>query len=326
MRQLIRAISAVALLLAASAPALASRHPADAPRVFVDKAAIPTYPIETIAPLRKGWRHHARRTEPRHRAERAAPKRRKPVERAKAEAHRTAPRPPSNAMEAALEAAQAAKLGALLGIVGGFEDGITTSIGESVAALAEAVETEAARAYLGATACPGYTMERQGVDVSIGRLNPIFARRLAAANREAREDGIEVCVFSAYRPPSFGIGGFRDKFESAHAYGLAVDQGGLDGPGSRTAVHYREIAARHGVYGPYSVFSRAEYNHFQPTKILLVADAAPLRRTITADGPRSLDRMWEIADAIIAPAGLSANIAARRERHRRWARRHYASR
>ena len=330
MKRIIIALGLVCCLSSAQA----RTHPDPGGYLAIDVAARPSYAIETIAPLRKGWRHHSstvhvlrrsrsrRLATTRHVEHRSPPRR--VVEAVQRAAVLAAAPPPT-----ATEASQAAKLGDLLGIVGGYEDGIATSISASVEALAENVGVEIDRAYLVTTACPGYTMERQGVEVAIGRLNPIFVQRLATANREARAAGIPVCIFSAYRPPSFGIGGFRDKFESAHSYGLAVDQGGLSGAGSRDAIIYRKIAARHGVYGPYSVYSRAEFNHFQPTRVLLVADAAPLRRTITADGPRLLERMWKVADAIISPEGLSAVVVARRqrrytehryhERHRRYA-------
>ena len=75
-------------------------------------------------------------------------------------------------------------------------------------------EIATARNYLIETASPGYTMARQGPDLAIGRLNPEFAVRLANAVREARQAGLPSAgVFSAYRPPAFGIGGFFDKFQ-----------------------------------------------------------------------------------------------------------------
>jgi hypothetical protein len=80
-----------------------------------------------------------------------------------------------------------------------------------------------ARAYLIETATPGYTMTRQGPERAIGRLHPEFVRRLAAVIAEARGAGLPLAgIFSAYRPPAFGIGGFADKFHSLHTYGLAA--------------------------------------------------------------------------------------------------------
>src|SRR6266536_4825457 len=80
--------------------------------------------------------------------------------------------------------------------------------------------------------CVGDTMARQGVEVAIGRLHPVIAIRIARSIQQARSEGIPACVFSAFRPPAFGVGGFSDKLNSAHAYGIAVDFGGIDRPGS----------------------------------------------------------------------------------------------
>ena len=67
-------------------------------------------------------------------------------------------------------------------------------------------------------------MTLQGAEVAIERLHPEFVVRLANAIREARSAGLSFAgVFSAYRPPAFGIGAFSDKFNSLHSYGLAVD-------------------------------------------------------------------------------------------------------
>ena len=77
----------------------------------------------------------------------------------------------------------------------------------------ETDETARARAYLIGTATPGYTMTRQGPERAIGRLHPEFVKRLAAAITEARGAGLPFAgIFSAYRPPAFGVGGFADKF------------------------------------------------------------------------------------------------------------------
>lgn len=170
-----------------------------------------------------------------------------------------------------------------------------------VAAKAELAED---RLYLILTSCPGATMHRQGVSTSIARLNPTFARRLAAAIRDARAHGLRPCIFSAYRPPGYGVGGWRDKYQSAHAYGLAVDMGGIGRAGSKVTMLWRAIAAAHGVFGPYSPRSRAEWNHFEPCLIRAVARAVPrLRRTIAALAPISLDLMWELGDRVIAMRG-----------------------
>jgi hypothetical protein len=156
------------------------------------------------------------------------------------------------------------------------------------------------RAYLLQTAHPGGTMVRQGPEVALGRLHPEFATRLAAAIREAREAGLrEAGVFSAYRPPAFGVGGFSDKFNSLHAYGLAVDMYGIGRPGSSEAKLWTKIAAKHGVVCPYGVNNRVEWNHCQPTRIKVVRANNPLRKTIAAQGPISPNVMFEAGKALI---------------------------
>ena len=109
----------------------------------------------------------------------------------------------------------------------------------------EAGETARARAYLIATSSPGYTMTRQGPERAIARLHPAFVNRLAAAIAAAREAGLPFAgIFSAYRPPAFGVGGFIDKFHSLHTYGLAVDITGIGAPGTPSALLWHEITAR----------------------------------------------------------------------------------
>ena len=150
----------------------------------------------------------------------------------------------------------------------------------------ETHETARARAYLIETATPGYTMTRQGPERAIGRLHPEFVRRLAAAIADARVAGLPFAgIFSAYRPPAFGIGGFADKFHSLHTYGLAVDVTGIGAPGTASALLWHEIAARNGVICPYGPNNLMEWNHCQPTWVKIILPDNPLRETVTADGP-----------------------------------------
>jgi hypothetical protein len=166
------------------------------------------------------------------------------------------------------------------------------------------------RDYLLDTATPGSTMVRQGPQLAIGRLHPEFVRRLAAAIREARAAGLPtVGIFSAYRPPAFGVGGFSDKFNSLHTYGLAVDMSGIGGPGSADAKLWYEIAARHGVSCPYGFGSRLEWNHCQPTRLRIVVPASPLRDTVTASGPIDLGSMFEAGNALIESPQSVADAA-----------------
>src|SRR3989441_3018507 len=162
-------------------------------------------------------------------------------------------------------------------------------------------ETARARAYLIETATPGYTMTRQGPERAIGRLHPEFINRLAAAIAEARGAGLPFAgIFSAYRPPAFGVGGFADKFHSLHTYGLAVDVTGIGAPGTSYALIWHEIAARHGVICPYGPHNLLEWNHCQPTWVKIILAEDPLRETVTADGPISLEGMFEVGSSVIA--------------------------
>src|SRR5262245_34092839 len=112
-------------------------------------------------------------------------------------------------------------------------------------------EISAARAYVVETARPGYTMTLQGPELAVERLHPEFVVRLASAIRDARNAGLPLAgIFSAYRPPAFGVGGFADKFNSLHSYGLAVDMYGIGGPGSPEAQLWHEVAAKNGVVCP----------------------------------------------------------------------------
>jgi hypothetical protein len=176
---------------------------------------------------------------------------------------------------------------------------------------------EEAKAYLIKTATPGYTMVRQGVEVAIGRLHPDFIVKLAEGVKLARAAGLSHAgIFSAYRPPAFGVGGFGDKFNSLHSYGLAADMTGIGSARSRLARAWQGIVQRVGLYLPYGPNNRAEFNHTQlvPTKM------APgfLRATITASAPRDLERMW-LASGIRAyvgghePAGPSLASAGERK-------------
>ena len=165
-----------------------------------------------------------------------------------------------------------------------------------------------ARAYLIETASPGFTMTLQGAELAIGRLHPEFVVRLANAIREARSAGMPFAgVFSAYRPPAFGVGGFSDKFNSLHTYGLAVDMHGIGRPGSPEAQLWHETAARNGVVCPYGPRDRAEWNHCQPTSVKIIVAENPLRETVKAEGPSDLESMFEAGNTIIADMASAAN-------------------
>jgi hypothetical protein len=168
-------------------------------------------------------------------------------------------------------------------------------------------ELAEARSYLIQTASPGHTMVKQGSELAIERLHPEFAIRLANAIREGRDYGLVAGIFSAYRPPAFGVGGFSDKFNSLHAYGLAVDLYGIGRPGSVEALWWHEIAAKHALICPYGHHDKTEWNHCQPTSLRTVPADNVLRQTITADGPVSLEAMFEAGTSAIANAANAAD-------------------
>jgi hypothetical protein len=145
--------------------------------------------------------------------------------------------------------------------------------------------------YLIRTATPGYTMVRQGPDIALGRLHPAFVVKLQEAIQKARAQGLVHCgVFSAYRPPAFGVGGFSDKFNSMHSYGLAVDMAGIGGPGSAQAHLWQRIVTSVGLFLPYGPDNRSEFNHTQLVQTHIAAKA--LRTTITATKPKDVMVMW----------------------------------
>jgi hypothetical protein len=170
-----------------------------------------------------------------------------------------------------------------------------------------AEEIADARAYVIETASPGYTMTLQGPELAIGRLHPEFVVRLANAIREARGAGLPfAAVFSAYRPPAFGVGGFSDKFNSLHTYGLAVDMQGIGRSGSPEAELWHEIAAKNGVVCPYGPHDRAEWNHCQPTSVKMILAQNPLRETVSAAGPFDLESMFEAGNRMIESMASAA--------------------
>ena len=163
-----------------------------------------------------------------------------------------------------------------------------------------------AREYLVRTAHPGYTMSRQGAAKAVGHLHPIFALRLAAAIKQARADGLpDVGCYSTYRPPAFGVGGFSNKFDSTHAYGIASDMKGIGSPGSAKSKLWHKIALAHGLFNPYFGRKASEFNHYQAANVKIVRGA--LRKTITAHGPKDDSIMWRVANAIV-PALMAVEI------------------
>jgi hypothetical protein len=90
---------------------------------------------------------------------------------------------------------------------------------------------------------------------------------------------------------------------AAHTYDLAVDVTGIGGPGTPEALLWHEIAARHGVICPYGPHNLVEWNHCQPTRVRIIVAENPLRETVTADGPLSLEGMFEVGYSLIVGSG-----------------------
>ncbi len=178
-------------------------------------------------------------------------------------------------------------------------------------AVCVAPDLERDQAYLVETASPGGTMLHQGPALAIARLHPVFVCRLAEALREARATGLPSAgISSAYRPPAFGVGGFSNKFNSLHTYGLAVDMLGIGGPGSSEAKLWHEIAARHGIVCPYGSDNRREWNHCQPTRVKIILADNPLRGTVSPQGPVDLEAMFAVGDAMVSGADAGASSSA----------------
>lgn len=155
-----------------------------------------------------------------------------------------------------------------------------------------------ARSYLVSTAQPGFTMTVLGVARSMECFHPDFAIALADAVREARAAGLSSAgVGSACRLPYLGVGGFRDKFNSLHAYGLAADMRGVGAARTPAARLWFKIATKHGLKNPYGWRHRAEWNHYQLVPMKAVASGHKMRNYVRRDRYVDLRSMWRAAPA-----------------------------
>jgi hypothetical protein len=162
-----------------------------------------------------------------------------------------------------------------------------------------------AKTYLAETADPGGTMVMLGREKSVECFHPQFAMNLAAAIRDAREQGFrDAGVLSGCRPPRLGIGGFKDKKNSLHGVGLAADINGIGSPCSEKAKRFHAIAAAHGVLGVYGPCNQAEWNHVQGTAVKIAPEE--LRETYTAEGDiaSDLQGLWSAEIAIVLDAAM----------------------
>lgn len=172
-----------------------------------------------------------------------------------------------------------------------------------VAARAEDMSEQDCLQLLVDTRYPSGSMERQGVLSSLARLHPKLRENLCEAFVEAQrqEPSLkQIGVFSAYREPRLGIGGFADKADSCHAYGAAVDVAGIGGPGSESAKRWHQIAKRHDIRCIYGPFNVAEWNHCQLVETRACGRVAAVRRTVAPDGPPVLAAMFGAIDSLLA--------------------------
>ncbi len=159
-------------------------------------------------------------------------------------------------------------------------------------------DISSARQYLVKTANPGSTMTQQHPEIAIGRLNPTYAIKLANAIQEARAQGINAGVYSAFRTPQATGSAFDKAGHSLHSYGLATDIAGIGGAGSGTAKQWYKIATDAGIYNPYGYKNPREFNHFQAVPEKTASQA--LRSTLNRDGTPKLGAdgnpvMWAVA-------------------------------
>lgn len=140
------------------------------------------------------------------------------------------------------------------------------------------------------TALETGNIEQIGVEQNVAALNPKFVLMAAQAIKTARAHGVEVGLFSGYRPAGYGVGGFASKFDSCHTYAVAGDFWGVE----KNYAVWTKAAREAGLSRPYA--SSWERNHWQavPDKT-----CRKLRSTVTASGPKNLERMWKAAYRMI---------------------------
>lgn len=161
------------------------------------------------------------------------------------------------------------------------------------------------------TALEAGTIGQVGLEQSVAALHPTFVLMAAQAIKTARANGVTVGLFSGYRPAGYGVGGFANKFESCHTYGVAGD---FYGVGKNFKV-WEAAATSAGLHRPHAAYR--ERNHWQavPDKF-----CTGLRSTVTASGPKDLRQMWKAADPMIE-RGRVIQVAHQTHRHYRVAHR-----
>ena len=163
------------------------------------------------------------------------------------------------------------------------------------------MEASASRAYLVETARPGYTMIRQGPELAIGRLHPAFVVRLANTIGKREEPGWLRLEFS---PP---IGHPPSALEDLSTNSTRFIPTDLPSMCMALAdLAHRKLSS--GTTLPPSTASSALTGRVtrqngitasrRASKIILAEN--PLRETVTAEGPISLEGMFEMGTWLIA--------------------------
>lgn len=175
----------------------------------------------------------------------------------------------------------------------------------SAADIARIDHVRDATEYLIKTATRGFTMHKQGMEVSIGYMQPECRVRFAKAIREARANGLPGAgIFSGYRIPALGVGGMPNKEESTHAAGLAGDVAGIGRPGSKEAHKWARIAGLNKLNVVYGPNHRWEWNHTQCTDVKVMRAGLPVRKTYTRAGPSAPEKMFAAAALLLRPTVL----------------------
>lgn len=134
-------------------------------------------------------------------------------------------------------------------------------------------------------------------------LNPLFAAKLAAAIQDARAQGLDVGVMSAFREPGQTGSAYDAGGNSSHSYGLASDISGLDGANGPKTKAWASIAAKYGLYNPYGIGDSAEYNHWQYTSQPLEKIPGALDSLKAAKASGNMQAVWSAAPSPNASGG-----------------------
>ena len=139
-------------------------------------------------------------------------------------------------------------------------------------------------------------------------LNPGFASKVAATIKDARAQGLNVGLQSAFREPGQTGSTFDASGRSLHTYGLAIDFSGFE-PGSADAVKFYEIAKANGLYNPYGPNNKNEWNHYQAIPYELKANSPELAALKTAYATKDQNTIWEAGNKLMGVTAAPAAAA-----------------